>query len=170
MLRSDTIVSMEIYLLRHGIAEDGAPGSPDSDRRLTPEGKRKLHETLKAAAQAGVQPSLILSSPYVRARQTAEIAAGELGYKEEIVTVGALTPDGHPEDVWDEIRTHARERAILLASHEPLCSRMAAFLLGAPELQVDFKKGALMRIDVSPGRLAPQGVLNWMLTAKLAGS
>jgi phosphohistidine phosphatase SixA len=63
---------VQIYLLRHGIAENS---TPDSDRALTPEGREKLRRVLARARDADVAPSLILSSPYRRALETAEIAA-----------------------------------------------------------------------------------------------
>ncbi|MDP9170388.1 MAG: histidine phosphatase family protein, partial [Acidobacteriota bacterium] len=81
---------MEIYLLRHGAADDGRPGSPDSARELTREGRRKTSEVLKMARNAGVAPAVILSSPYVRARQTAKIAAEDLGYEGEILIAQSL--------------------------------------------------------------------------------
>jgi phosphohistidine phosphatase len=97
---------MEIYLLRHGIAENHAPTGKDADRRLTDEGREKLHRVLERARKAGVSPSLILSSPLKRALETAEIAAQELGYEAEILRSPALTPDSSPPSVWAEIRTH----------------------------------------------------------------
>ena len=63
---------MQIYLLRHGIAEDASPGQADADRALTPEGIKRLREILKRARTASVAPTVIVTSPYVRARQTAE--------------------------------------------------------------------------------------------------
>jgi phosphohistidine phosphatase len=159
---------MELYLLRHGIAEDHSPTGRDQDRRLTEEGREKLRRVLKRAASAGVEPSLIISSPYKRAVETAEIAASELHYKAEILRVGSLTPDSSPPSVWSEIREHRDEPSILLAGHEPLFSSTVAWLLGSKGQMVDFRKAALVRIDVRGFGPAPQGVLQWMLTAKLA--
>jgi phosphohistidine phosphatase len=159
---------MEIYLLRHGIAEDGQPGRPDSDRALTSEGREKLRRVLKRAAGAGVSPSLILSSPYRRAIETAEIAADVLEYKGKIVRTPALTPDTSPRDTWQEIRSRQTEEAVLLASHEPLTSALVAFLLGNPAMQVDVKKGALLRLDCDRLAAEPRCVLKWMLTPALA--
>jgi len=159
---------MELYLLRHGIAEDKSASGRDADRALTDEGRHKLHRVLKRAASAEVSPSLILSSPYKRAIETAEIAAEELGYKGDIQRVGSLTPDSSPPSVWSEIREHRNESAILLAGHEPLFSATVAFLLGSTEAMVDFRKAALMRIDIHSFGARPQGVLQWMLTPKLA--
>ncbi len=159
---------MEIYILRHGVAEEPQAGQPDSERALTPDGRKKLRNVLRAAGTAGVAPSLILSSPYKRALQTAQLAAEILGYKGEIVRTSALEPNSSPHAVWDEIRVHKDQGSILLAGHEPLFSRLMAYLLGSPELQVDFKKGALACIEVDRFGAEPHGVLRWMLTSKLA--
>lgn len=149
---------MEIYLLRHGIAENG---HPDAERKLTDEGKERLRKVLK---RSGAKPSLILSSPYRRAMETAEVAKDALGYEGEIERADALTPDGSAAEVWEEIRAHRTEEAILLASHEPLMSATVAYFLGAPGVQVDMKKAALVRIDVDRFGPHPAGVLKWMLT------
>jgi phosphohistidine phosphatase len=159
---------MELYLLRHGIAEDHAATGRDPDRALTEEGRNKLRRVMKRAAVAGVSPSLIISSPYKRAVETAEIAASELDYKGKILRVGSLTPDSSPPSVWSEIREHRNESSILLAGHEPLFSATVAFLLGSTNQMVDFRKAALMRIDIHSFGASPQGVLQWMLTPKLA--
>jgi phosphohistidine phosphatase len=159
---------LEIYLLRHAIAEDARPGSPDSARSLTPEGRRKLREVMRRAKSAGVDPAVILSSPYKRAVQTAEIAAEILGYQGETLLTKALVPASGPELVWEEIRIHKDSCQIMLVGHEPLFSHLTAFLLNAPTLQLDFKKGGLARIDMKGFGPRPSGVLRWFLAPKLA--
>ena len=159
---------MEIYLFRHGIAEDGQAGNSDSERSLTPEGKKKLRAVLRVAADAGMRPSLILSSPYRRALQTAQIAAEVLKYDGEVVRTRTLEPSSHPDAAWDEIRVHKDEQQILLAGHEPLFSALTAYLLGCSGLQIDFKKGGLACIEIDRFTGAPHGVLKWYLTPKLA--
>lgn len=158
---------MQIYLLRHGIAEDAPAGMRDADRALTPDGRKKLKSVLEKAAASGMSPTLVLSSPYRRAMQTAEVAVEVLGHKEPILTTRALEPGSDAESVWDEIRVHKDQAQVLLTGHEPLFSALAAYLLNAPSLCVDFKKGALMRVDLDPVGRVPRGVLRWMLTAKL---
>jgi phosphohistidine phosphatase len=160
---------MEIYIFRHGIAEEGRAGQPDSERALTSEGKKKLRNILRVANEAGVQPSLILSSPYRRAVQTAQLAAEILEYKGDLVRTQTLEPGSHPRMVWDEIRVHKNERQILVAGHEPLFSALTAYLLGCQNLQVDFKKGAIVCVEIGRFDPEPHGVLKWMLTSKLAG-
>lgn len=155
---------VSIYLLRHGIAEDLRPGQSDPDRALTDDGRAKLRRVLKRARAAGVAPSLFLSSPYRRALETASVAAEALGYQGKVVETSALEPMASPHDAWNEIRQRRGEESILLASHEPLMSSLAAFLLGSPALAVDMKKAALVRIDVRNLGPQPDGVLKWMLT------
>ena len=159
---------MQIYLLRHGIAEDAGPGRSDAERALTSEGREKLKRVLKRARAAEVEPSLILSSSLKRAVETAEIAADSLEYGGKIVRVDSLKPEASPHNTWDEIRGRKDESAILLASHEPLMSSLGAFLLNCPALVIDMKKAALLRIDVDRLSQQPHGVLKWMLTPALA--
>jgi phosphohistidine phosphatase len=159
---------MQIYLLRHGIAEAAAPGMADADRALTSEGKKKVRDLTRMAAAVGVKPTLVLSSPYKRAVATARIAAEEFGFKGDIVTTKALLPEASPEAGWDEIRAYRHEESILLVGHEPLFSALAAYLMGAPQLQIDFKKGALLCLEAENFGAQPRGVLKWFVTAKFA--
>jgi phosphohistidine phosphatase len=160
---------MDIYLLRHGIAEDGHAGQPDSERALTPEGKKKLRGVLRVASAAGVRPSLIMTSPYKRALQTAQLAAEILEYSGELLRTRTLEPSSQPQPVWDELRVHKDEPQILLAGHEPLFSALTAYLLGSSGLLIDFKKGGLLCLEIDRFASAPKGVLKWYLTPKLAG-
>jgi phosphohistidine phosphatase len=160
---------MQVYLLRHGIAEDARPGQSDAERALTAEGKEKLRRVLRRAAAAGVRPAAIVSSPLRRAIETADIAAEALEYTGKIAESLALLPEASPYDLWEEIRRRGEEPAILLASHEPLMSAMVAFLLGSPALQVEMKKAALVRIDCERLAREPRGVLKWMLTPAVCG-
>jgi phosphohistidine phosphatase len=161
---------MQVYLLRHGIAEDGHSGQPDADRALTSEGRKKLRQVLQTAAKAGVQPALIMSSPLTRAIQSAEVAQRILGYRGEILRTKSLAPGVGVEQVWDEIRTHRDQNSLLLAGHNPQFEHLAGYLLGQPNLKMEFKKGALLRVDVETFGAQPRGVLRWCLTAKLAES
>ena len=160
---------MEIYILRHGIAEEGAPGRPDSERRLTSEGKDKLRATLACARQAGVKPGVVLSSPYVRTRETAEVARQELKLRDvTIIESSTLTPMEDAEQAWSEIRVHKDTAQLLVVGHEPHLSSLISFLIGGGA--IDFKKGALARVDVDSLGPRPSGALVWLLTAKLAGA
>jgi len=158
---------MNISILRHGTAEDKAPGESDAQRRLTKDGKRELKAVLRLARRAGWVPDVILTSPLTRALETARIAETELECQVALETK-ALLPDVAPAQVWRELREHHGAKEIMLVGHEPQLSRIAAFLLEAP-LVIDFKKGALLRIAVEDSHGPPRGVLKSLLTPKLAG-
>ena len=159
---------MEIYLLRHGEAEESLR-IPDAERSLTAEGRRKLGGVLLRARAGGAGASLILASPLRRALETAELAAGILGTEAPIVKTNALVPDAAPAEVWDEIRIHRDEGQLLLAGHEPLLSQVIGYLLGEPGAQIEMRKGSLARVDLEGTGSQPRGVLRWLLTAGLAG-
>lgn len=156
---------MEIHLLRHGIAEEGKPGSRDADRALTSEGKKKVREVLELARKSGMKPDVIVSSPYKRAIETARIAADVFVFKESIAQAHALTPMSGVAEAWDEIRLYHDAGSVLVVGHEPLMGTLIEFLCGA---RVDVKKGSLTRVDITHVSPKPQGVLKWMLTAKIA--
>lgn len=158
---------MELYLLRHGIAEDIAASGRDADRALTAEGKRKLRDLLKVAATAGVRPSLVITSPYRRARETAAIAVKSLDYTSDVLESNALVPHAHPQELWEEVRIHKTSPRILLISHEPLLSTASAFLLNATSCHIDFKKGAILRLDIEGFSAQPHALLKWYLTPRL---
>jgi phosphohistidine phosphatase len=160
---------MQLYILRHGTAEDGKPGHDDSRRELTNSGRRDVRNVLQAARKAMAVPDVILSSPYVRAVQTAEVAAEVLEYRKDIVHSTNLVPDSELEAVWEEVRLHRDAESLMLVGHDPLFSSLVGYLLGAPEVSVNMKKGALARVDLGQFNARPRGVLKWLLTPKLVG-
>lgn len=158
---------MEIYILRHGNAAEALGGMRDADRPLTPEGAAKLQLVLRRARAMGVEPAIILASPYRRAKETAQVAVDALRGGPTLLECRALTPESAPEAVWGEIRTNKKEPQLMLVGHEPLLSAVYAFLLGSGSLQVDVKKGSLGRIDVDRFVGQPCGVLRWLIYPKL---
>jgi len=159
---------VELFLLRHGIAEDALPGKSDADRALTPEGIRKLRSVITTAHRAGLNPSVILTSPLRRAVETADVATKVLGSTREAIKTRALVPESNPHDAWDEVRVYREEVQLLLVGHEPLFSQLTGHLLDSPNLITDFKKGAIIRIDLDTFGPRPKGILRWFLTPKLS--
>jgi phosphohistidine phosphatase len=159
---------MRIYILRHGIAEEASAHTPDFKRELTEEGRKKLAAVLRLARRAGVQPELVVSSPLVRAIQTAEMAREVLQVEAPVHETRTLVPEGGPRNVWEELRGLRNLEAVLLAGHEPLLSALTAYLLGVPELQVHMGKAAMVCIEMDQFRSEPHGTLRWMVTPKLA--
>ena len=84
---------MQVYLLRHGIAEESRAGLRDADRALVPEGRKKLKEVLRLARSADTAISLVLTSPYRRARETAEMVSEFLSTEAELLESTSLTPE-----------------------------------------------------------------------------
>jgi len=159
---------MRVYLLRHGIAEDKGRGGKDSERELTAEGCTELKRILKVAAKAGVKPALILTSPYVRARDTAKLAKKYLGTEEDLLETETLVPEAQPQMVWAEVCDHRKQESLMLVSHNPLMEQLVSFFLGTPTLQVDFKKGAIVAMEIANFRGEPKAVLLWAMTPDLA--
>jgi phosphohistidine phosphatase len=159
---------MRIYLLRHGNAEDPSRRPTDEDRQLTDEGRDEVARVGRAVRRAKVDMSLVITSPYVRAVQTADIAVEALGYKGQVARTKALEPDSDPDAVWQEIRTHSGLEHLLLVGHEPLLSRTVAYLLGAPSLSVKMTTGSMVCVEADDFGKQPRCRLRWMVTPKVA--
>jgi phosphohistidine phosphatase len=160
---------MLLYVLRHGKAELGHPGDPDAGRRLTDEGKQLSRRVLAQAAAAGVQPQTVLASPYVRARETAEIAREVLGLQNAALQSNALLPDSHPETLWDEVRLHGQAPQLMLVGHNPLLSEFLTLLLAAGGHAMDLKTAGLACLDLGSPGVPPRGRLVWLLTPEVSG-
>lgn len=153
---------MTVYFLRHGIAERQSPDG-DRGRKLAAEGKLQLQRLLAFARHARVRPELVLSSPYTRARETAQLAIQELETENALALSDALVPESSPINVWNEVRTHSAD-SVLVVSHEPLLSSTIALILGSSREMIQFPPGGLVVIDFSSTGPAPSGLLRWMIT------
>ena len=142
---------MNLYLLRHGIAvEPGTPGyERDSERPLIPKGERRLQSAAAAMAKLELSFDLILSSPFVRSRQTAEIVAGELGLKKRVEFYDGLVPGGNPKVLIHALNELKPEpENVLLVGHEPYLSKLIALLTaGSTNMEIDLKKGSLCKLE-----------------------
>lgn len=160
----------ELYLIRHGLAEERGDAWPDDSKRpLTEQGMSRLRKSARGLARAGVAFDVILTSPLVRARQTAEVIAGALDVRPPVVTVEPLAPGGLNQAVIAELEKHARRSRIALVGHEPGIGELAARLAGSRH-PMQFKKGAMCRIDVDAVPPPEPGTLRWFLTPKIMRS
>ena len=159
--------TLELYLVRHAIAAERGPKYPDDSLRpLTPDGSKKFAESVPGLLAMGVVVDVCLSSPYVRARETAMILSAGLKPKPAVVEIEALKPSGRPQAIAEAIKTHAKShRRIALVGHEPDLGELAARLLGARGT-VEFKKGGVCLIETDGATPAGPGTLRWMLTPK----
>jgi phosphohistidine phosphatase len=157
----------ELYFIRHGLAEDRGDAWPDDTKRpLTDEGMSRMRKAARGLARIGVSIEVVLSSPLVRARQTAEIVASGLDPRPSLVNVDSLAPDGSYAAVIADLEKHARKSRIALVGHEPMIGELAARLIGSRH-SIEFKKGAVCRIDVEDLPPAGPGDLCWLLTPKI---
>jgi len=157
---------MELYLIRHGVAEDrGSEWPDDSKRPLTPEGMTRLRKSAQGLLAIGVSFDQIVTSPLVRTRQTAEVLAAVLK-NVPIVASDALAPAGTPAEVIQEITKHVRRARVALVGHEPNLGELAAHLIGA-RAPLEFKKGGMCRIDFDVLPPKGTGALRWFVTPRM---
>jgi phosphohistidine phosphatase len=156
----------ELYLIRHALAEERGDSWPDDAKRpLTDDGSNKMRKAARGLARMGVRFDVILCSPFVRTRQTAEIVATAFDERPPIVTMESLAPGGSIQSVLADLERQARRSRVALVGHEPGIGELAARLAGA-RYPIEFKKGAVCRIDVKTFPAGP-GKLRWFLTTKI---
>jgi phosphohistidine phosphatase len=153
----------ELYLIRHGVAEGRGEKWPDDTKRpLTADGMTRLKKAARGLGRLDVTFDVILSSALVRARQTAEILSSELDGHPPIVTCEALSPGGGFAALVADLEKHARKTRIALVGHEPDIGELAARLIGSRH-SIEFKKGAVCRIDLDALPSNGPGDLRWLL-------
>jgi phosphohistidine phosphatase len=157
----------ELYFVRHGLAEERGDAWPDDTKRpLTEEGMSRLRRAVRGLSGMGVSIDVVLTSPLVRARQTADIVAGGLDPRPSIVNVDSLAPAGSYAAVLADLEKHSRKCRLALVGHEPMLGELAARLIGSRH-PIEFKKGGVCRIDVEDLPPAGPGDLRWLLTPKI---
>jgi phosphohistidine phosphatase len=152
---------MQLYFLRHGPADwPDWDAARDEERPLTDKGVKRMKAEAKAIQKLGLSLDVILSSPLVRARQTAELVAKRLGL--DVIQEHALTPGFDAKRLRGVLRGHAKAGAIMIVGHEPDFSQTIAELTGG---RVVMKKGGLARVDLE-SLDPPSGKLIWLLEPK----
>ena len=153
---------MQLYFLRHGLADwPDWDAAQDHLRPLTKEGLKKMKAEAKTLARLGVQFDAILSSPYTRAVQTADIVAGLLG--QEVTEEANLAPGFNLERLCEIVTRYPTAQALLLVGHEPTFSSTITALIGGG--RITLKKGALARVEITS--FDPlSGDLLWLLQPK----
>jgi len=161
---------MNLYVLRHGIAvERGAPDfANDSERPLTAEGEKQLRQIATAMKKMDLQFDLILSSPFLRAKQTAEIVAKNLKLKKRLKFSDELKPDGGVKNLFRQLNElKPAPENVLLVGHEPYLSRLISLLVsGGENVAIDFKKGGLCKLKVEKLQTGRCAMLAWLLTPR----
>lgn len=155
--------------MRHGIAfeQDASRWPDDRDRPLTDEGQAAFRKASRGLSRIVSRVDVLLSSPLVRARQTAEILTEEAGWPEP-ASADALEPERAAPDVVEALRPYASEDTVAVVGHEPQLGRVIAFLLTGSDDSDSFslKKGGAACVAFE-GFPPEEAVLRWLLTPKI---
>ena len=157
---------MQLYVVRHGIAVESSDGMPDEWRPLTDKGRRRFRKTARAFGKLDRPLDLILTSPLVRAVQTAEILADEIEH-DEVDILPELDPKFGVDAVRSAIATRAGEvECVAVVGHEPQLSSILAALTGVAQEQIDLEKGAIVLLDVAALTNGAGADARWWLKPK----
>jgi phosphohistidine phosphatase len=152
---------MRVTLIRHGEAGDDAPR--DEDRALTKRGRADARRVGRALSRRGVRFSAVVTSPLVRAVQTAEIVVAEMERRPRVTVTDALLPEGRPQQVGALLASlkEGGAKSVALVAHEPILSGVAALLLGLAQFP-SLRKAEAVRIRLVHGLERP-GTLRWRI-------
>ena len=160
----------QLFLIRHGVAEERGDAWPDDAKRpLSEDGIERFQKSARGLARLDVWIDVVLTSPLVRARQTAEIVASAFDPRPSIITIESLAPGGSYASLVADLEKHGRKTRIALVGHEPGIGELGARLIGSRH-SFEFKKGAVCRIDVDEIPPVGPGDLRWFLTPKAMAS
>ena len=159
-------MSVEFYIVRHAIAAERGPEWPDDAKRpLTERGVERFKEIVDGLVWIDAQVDVVLTSPLVRARQTAEYLSSGLPSKPPVSVVDALAPGHVPAEIMEQVSREARgHKRIAVVGHEPDLGELVAWLLGTRRA-IPIKKGGVCRIDLD-SLTARHGTLVWHLPPK----
>jgi phosphohistidine phosphatase len=162
---------MNLYLMRHGIAVDAGDPSvaDDSQRPLTNKGVKRMRRAARGLRRLGIDFDVILTSPILRARQTADIVAATLGVESRIQEISGLAPESSVEQLLFGLTRYYDREHLLLVGHQPLLGQLLAYLIDVNrQIKVEFNlgKGSLCRVEVDDIPVSNSGALHWLLTSK----
>lgn len=158
---------MILYIVRHGIAVDKTDPKvpPDPERPLTAKGVQKTRAAVLGLKELGVKPDVLITSPYVRAAQTAEIFAEALGFPTAKVRVtDTLKPSANPTDFVKEI-SHLKGKEVMCFGHAPHLDQLISQLVGARGVFTELKKAGVASLEHVGTHTAWR--LLWILTPKV---
>ena len=158
---------MLLYLVRHGIAVDRTDPKcpPESERPLTARGVQKTRSAALGLRVLGAKPDMLITSPFVRAVQTAEIFAEALGFPVDRIRVNdSLKPAGNPGEIVKEI-SHLRAKEVACFGHAPHLDLTIAHLAGARTPFTELKKAGVACFEHGSSEGAWE--LRWILTPKV---
>jgi phosphohistidine phosphatase len=163
---------MELFILRHAIADQRDPTKYPDDalRPLTEKGMKRMRRVAEGLLAAGLQFDVIYTSPYTRAKQTAEIVAEVFDMRNDVRETDTLAVDGDPEDLIEELKKTEKDAAsVLLVGHEPYLSELISLLLvGDASLDLTMKKGGVCKLTVGMLKYGKCATLDWLIPPSLS--
>lgn len=161
---------MDLYILRHAIAVERFDWSDSDDSRpLSAYGIAKMKQNATGLTRLLPKIDLILTSPYVRARQTAEIVCKIYGFKisDKVVETDSLTPDSSFEDLFKEFSNYKSDNRVMVVGHQPHLGDLISYLTSEGAVRnVPLKKGGVACIELEREDPRHTGMLHWLLTPK----
>jgi len=154
---------MRIHLVRHSEAVERIPSMPDAARYLSAHGRVSFREMARRFLVAGGHPTRILTSPFIRAVQTAEILSEALGYDGEVVVEPRLSPGFDVEKLGAVLVDFPGEREIAFVGHEPDLGAVLSRLLFLPQAYA-MRKGAIAALDLPIAGDPLRAGFAWLLT------
>ncbi len=161
---------MRLYIVRHAIASPhGTLGVKDDDRALTKEGVEKMREAAAGLRALGYLPETILTSPLLRARQTAELLRDVFGKGIECRSTRSLAPSGDRQELYREIALYDKKlKSLMLVGHQPSLGEIAGEIAwGSKDCYIELKKGGTCAIDLEGVQGIPKGKLVSLLTPSI---
>jgi phosphohistidine phosphatase len=160
---------MDLYIVRHGIAIDREDPKcpPDPERYLTEEGIDKTKQVAKAIATLGITPDLLISSPYTRAMQTAEIFANALEYsKQKIRRSDLLLPGAETSALFRDLAKDKHSSSVFLFGHAPHLDELVAAAFASKHPITSLKKAGIAALKLK--RISPPSAeFLWLATPRL---
>ena len=162
---------MNLYLMRHDIAVDA--GDPnivhDNQRPLSNKGTKRMRRAARGLLRLDIKFDGILTSPILRARQTADIVAATLGMESLLEEISGLASESSVENLLFGLTRYQDREHLLLVGHQPLLGQTLASLIDANRevtREFNLRKGSLCRVEIDDLTVNKPGTLHWLLTAK----
>jgi len=152
---------MKLYLVRHAAAVDRAAGMSDEERYLTPEGRDFFRKTARTMLEKGIDPDLIITSPLLRAVQTADILAERLSYRGPLVVRNELQPGFAMPALLKLLNEFRTVNELVLVGHEPDLGSITAALLALP-FGLSFRKGTAAKLKIDTVALPASATFKWL--------
>jgi len=156
---------MILYLVRHGEAVEASADVCDEWRYLTDQGSTSVEKLAKLISEYGRKPRLIISSPLVRAVQTAQLAAAHACRRKHMVVSGLLLPSSDIAELITHLKVCAPSKRVMVVGHEPHLGSLAAALLKRTN-PLPLKKASCMALEISSKDNKPATFLWYALPGK----